>query len=169
MRNLSLEEYYRNETEDKPKLYYDEVLKGNPKSVYKIIGGGPERENIQTVELFFDLENIEEYNYGFGRVFSFIIPLVDKSGKKVDTIQFIKNQKSGKYEYGYNVNWEWTHTYSGKDIVRPMFFFDYLSYQKELKLRIEEIKLIKSSLQKRIKFLESELEKINLEVIENLC
>ena len=169
MRNLSLEEYYRNETEDKPKLYYDEVLKGNPKSVYRIIGGGPERENIQTVELFFDLENIEEYNYGFGRVFSFIIPLVDKSGKKVDTIQFIKNQKSGKYEYGYNVNWEWTHTYSGKDIVRPMFFFDYLSYQKELKLRIEEIKLIKSSLQKRIKFLESELEKINLEVIENLC
>ena len=169
MRNLSLEEYYRNETEDKPKLYYDEVLKGNPKSVYKIIGGGPERENIQTVELFFNLENIEEYNYGFGRVFSFIIPLVDKSGKKVDTIQFIKNQKSGKYEYGYNVNWEWTHTYSGKDIVRPMFFFDYLSYQKELKLRIEEIKLIKSSLQKRIKFLESELEKINLEVIENLC
>ena len=169
MRNLSLEEYYRNETEDKPKLYYDEVLKGNPKSVYRIIGGGPERENIQTVELFFDLENIEEYNYGFGRVFSFIIPLVDKSGKKVDTIQFIKNQKSGKYEYGYNVNWEWTHTYSGKDIVRPMFFFDYLSYQKELKLRIEEVKLIKSSLQKRIKFLESELEKINLEVIENLC
>ena len=63
MRNLSLEEYYRNKTEDKPKLYYDEVLKGNPKSVYKIIGGGPERENIQTVELFFNLENIEEYNY----------------------------------------------------------------------------------------------------------
>ena len=167
MRNLSLEEYYKNETEDKPKLYYDEVLKGNPKSVYKITGGGPERENIQTVELFFDLENIEEYNYGFGRVFSFIIPLVDKSGKKVDTIQFIK-QKSGRYEYGYNVNWEWTHTYSGKDIVRPIFFFDYLSYQKELKLRIEEIRLIKSSLQKRIKFLESELEKINLELIENL-
>ena len=168
MRNLSLEEYYRNGIEDKPKLYYDEVLKGNPKSVYRIIGGGPERENIQTVELFFNLENIEEYNYGFGRVFSFIIPLVDKSGKKVDTIQFIKNQKSGKYEYGYNVNWEWTHTYSGKDIVRPMFFFDYLSYQKELKLRVEEVRLIKSSLQKRIKFLESELEKINLEVIENL-
>ena len=167
MRNLSLEEYYKNETEDKPKLYYDEVLKGNPKSVYKITGGGPERENIQTVELFFDLENIEEYNYGFGRVFSFIIPLVDKSGKKVDTIQFIK-QKSGRYEYGYNVNWEWTHTYSGKSIVRPIFFFDYLSYQKELKLRIEEIRLIKSSLQKRIKFLEFELEKINLEVIENL-
>ena len=168
MRNLSLEEYYRNGIEDKPKLYYDEVLKGNPKSLYKIIGGGPERENIQTVELFFNLENIEEYNYGFGRVFSFIIPLVDKSGKKVDTIQFIKNQKSGKYEYGYNVNWEWTHTYSGKDIVRPIFFFDYLSYQKELKLRVEEVRLIKSSLQKRIKFLESELEKINLEVIENL-
>lgn len=168
MRNLSLEEYYRNGTEDKPKLYYDEVLKGNPKSVYKITGGGPERENIQTVELFFDLENIEEYNYGFGRVFSFIIPLVDKSGKKVDTIQFIKNQKSGRYEYGYNVNWEWTHTYSGKSIVRPIFFFDYLSYQKELKLRVEEVRLIKNSLQKRIKFLESELEKINLEVIENL-
>lgn len=168
MRNLSLEEYYRNETEDKPKLYYDEVLKGNPKSVYKIIGGGPERENIHTVELFFDLENIEEYNYGFGRVFSFIIPLVDKSGKKVGTIQFIKNQKSGRYEYGYQSNWEWTHTYSGKSIVRPIFFFDYLSYQKELKLRVEEVRLIKSSLQKRIKFLESELEKINLEVIENL-
>ena len=93
--------------------------------------------------------------------------MVDKSGKKVDTIQFIK-QKSGRYEYGYNVNWKWTHTYSGKDIVRPIFFFDYLSYQKELKLRVEEVRLIKSSLQKRIKFLESELEKINLEVIENL-
>ena len=168
MRNLSLEEYYRNETEDKPQLYYDEVIKGNPKSVYKIIGGGPERENIQTVELFFNLENIEEYNYGFGMVFSFIIPLVDGSGKKVDTIQFIK-QKSGRYEYGYQSNWEWTHTYSGKSIVRPIFFFDYLSYQNELKLRIEEVRLIKSSLQKRIKFLESELEKINLEVIEKLC
>lgn len=168
MRNLSLEEYYKNETEDKPKLYYDEVLKGNPRSVYRITGGGPERENIQTSELFFDLENIEEYNYGFGTVFSFIIPLVDKFGKKVDTIQFIKDHRSGRYEYGYQSNWEWTQTYSGKDIVRPMFFFDYRSYQKELKLRVEEIRLIKSSLQKRIKFLESELEKINLEVIENL-
>lgn len=90
MRNLSLEEYYRNETEDKPKLYYDEVLKGNPRSIYRITGGGPERENIQTSELFFDLENIEEYNYGFGTVFSLIIPLIDKFGKKVDSIQFIK-------------------------------------------------------------------------------
>lgn len=168
MRNLSLKEYYKNETEDKPKLYYDEVLKGNPRSVYRIIGGGPERENIQTTTLFFDLENIEEYNYGFGRVSSFTIPLVDKFGKEVDTIQFIKNRKSNRYEYSYNANWEWIHTYSGKAIVRPIFFFDYLSYQKELKLRIEEVRLIKSSLQKRIKFLESELEKINLEVIENL-